>query len=81
MQTITTTYHGPTNYRGSRITARASGAPGSVTIPFDYGSEDSGHAQAAFQLKEKLGWTGEMVGGGTKNGMVWVFTSGPKIPA
>ena len=79
MQTITTTYHGPTNFRGSRITAKASGTPGSVTVSYDYGSDKEGHMQAAFQLREKLGWVGEMVGGDTAKGMVWVFTADTRL--
>lgn len=32
------------------------------------------HAQAALMLMKKLGWSGEMIAGGTDSGTVWVFT-------
>jgi len=79
MQTITTTFHGPTDYRGARIKATASGGGGSVTVAYDYESELSAHMQAAFQLREKMGWTGAMIGGDAKRGMVWVFASDTRL--
>jgi hypothetical protein len=76
MQTISTKYLGPTNTKPSRIISRASSSPGSVTINVDHSrSIEDNHAFAARRLMEKLGWKGRLVGGHTKNGMCWVFTS------
>ena len=74
MQTIETRYLGPTNKRGPRIKATASGNGGSVTIDIDNGrSIEENHRDAAVKLKGKLGWPGPMVAGHTKKGKVWVF--------
>ena len=56
MQTITTKYFGPTNVRGSRYKAQASGGM-SVTLDADprLGNEDN-HVRAAQTLIAKLGW-------------------------
>lgn len=66
MQAIRTTYHGPTNHRGSRI--KATCAAGSVTI--DYPHELSGqavHRKAAEALVAKMKWDtgyhGQLLGG------------------
>lgn len=74
MQAITTKYLGATNFRGSRIKATAES--GSITV--DYPHEFSGvnaHAVAALALMVKLGWTGDLIGGGTKDGYVFVFAA------
>ena len=62
-QAITTKYHGPTNTRGSRISATsASGTR--IYVPYAYElSVDECHEQAAKALCTKLGWTGQMVAG------------------
>lgn len=73
MQTITTKYLGPTNTKGARIKAVASGAQQSITISYDHESNDHGHIKAANALAAKLGWTGRMIGGDTKEGKVFVF--------
>ncbi len=73
-QTITTRYYGPGNVRGSRITARSSGDT-SLTIPVDNSKDvEESHKQACLNLMAKLEWSGSMVGGVSKNGMVWVFS-------
>ncbi len=57
--TITTRYSGPTDTRGSRVTARATvnGALRYKTIPFDYAAGAYGtHEQAAHALAAKLGF-------------------------
>lgn len=58
MQVIQCKYHGPSETRGSRITAKCEA--GSVSIPYPH--ELSGQAcyrAAAEKLAEKLGWTGK----------------------
>jgi len=75
MKAITTKYHGPTNTRGSRITA--SDLDGN-RITISYPHELSGEAvyrAAAEALREKMGWKGELIGGAVKDGYVFVFVS------
>lgn len=77
MKAIQTHYLGPTDYRGSRIVARAEGG-NRVVVPYPY--ELSGEAVyrvAAEALRDKLGWTGELVGGGLPDGgYAFVFAPG-----
>ncbi len=75
MKAITTRYMGPTNTRGARILA-TDVDKNRVTIPYPY--ELSGqdvHQAAAKALCEKMGWEGELIGGSTKRGYVFVFDS------
>ena len=73
MQTITTKYLGPTDYKGSRFKATHTGGFASVTLPYDYAlSPELNHLAAANALSDKLNWDGQYVGGHTKDGMVWV---------
>ena len=54
-QAIRTTYHGPTDTKGSRFTARANG--GSITVSYDYSlAIDRNHVRAAEALALKLEW-------------------------
>jgi len=73
MKAIQTKYLGATNTRGSRI--KASDCDGnSITISYPY--ELSGEAvfkAAAVKLCEKMGWSDDLLGGGVKNGYVFVF--------
>ena len=78
MQTISTKYLGPTNAHGSRIKARQSGSyghkPVSVTISWDYSlSTEQNHTNAAKAVAQKLGWSGDWVGGDNgSSGLVFV---------
>lgn len=79
MIAIQTRYHGATNTRGSRISA-TDGRGNRVSIPFPYDSTGLDvHAAAAEALCDKMGWRGELVGGGiaTRDGdgdkAVWCF--------
>jgi hypothetical protein len=74
MKAIQTKYIGPTNFRGSRIKA-SDGDKNSITIsyPHELSGEDV-HRKAAEALRDKMGWTGNLTGGGLKNGYVFVFT-------
>lgn len=55
-QAIVTKYHGPTNYKGSRISARAEA--GRVIVHYDHALNiDENHKAAAQALVERLGWT------------------------
>lgn len=68
MQMIETKYLCPTNKRGARIKAKASGG---ASLTIGYPHELNGvevHAKAAVELARKLEWTGELVAGGRKDG-------------
>lgn len=72
-QSIVTQYHGPTNSRGSRISATSSsGDRVYISYPHELNSEDA-HASAAVALADKMGWNGTLCSGGLKNGYVFVF--------
>lgn len=74
MRAIFTKFHGPTNFRGARISASDSDG-NRVTISYPYElSGEACHRAAVDALRAKMGWNGEMVSGGTKNGYVFVFT-------
>lgn len=78
MQAITTKYFGPTGTKGSRIKAHCNA--GSVTIPYPHElSGEDVHKAAALALVKKLGWDdphyGQLIGGGTDSGYVFVFES------
>lgn len=79
MKAIRTKYHGATNTKGSRISA--SDEDGNrVSIPYPH--ELSGgavHRAAADALCQKMGWGGELVGGGLKDGYVFVFTPDKRV--
>lgn len=71
-QAIETKFLGPTKTRGSRVKATADA--GSVTIGWDYSIDVvDNHRLAAEQLMKKLEWTGNLIGGGTRSGYVWVI--------
>ena len=73
MKAITTKYHGPTDRRGSRFIAD-DGDGHRVTVSYDHAlNSEQNHARACQALKDKMKWEGDMVGGGTKDGMVWAF--------
>ena len=77
MQTIKTRYHGPTTYRGARISARqASYKKGKrIFVPYCHASNPvQNHKQAAERLRDMLDWHCPMVPGDTDDGMIWVFS-------
>lgn len=76
LKAITTRYHGPTDRRGSRITATDSdeSRPNRVTIPYnDELSSYEMHRFAARELMRKMGWDNDIVTGHIKDGMVHVM--------
>jgi len=80
MQTIKTKYLPATNTKPSRIRARASGGASLVmSVSNQEEGGDYTHVDVALALKRKLKWEGKMYGGDTKEGMVFVFDSGPVI--
>lgn len=79
MKAITTKYHGATNTRGARISA-TDGDGNRVSIPYPH--ELSGaavHAEAALALCAKMGWEGDLIAGGTKDGYVFVFAGSDRF--
>ena len=61
MQAILTKFHGPTNIRGSRISATCAGGRVIVPYPHDLSGQEC-HEYAAKKLVNKLGWTGDHYG-------------------
>jgi hypothetical protein len=73
MKAISTRYLGPTNYRGARITAFDSDR-NRITVSYPHGlSGEAVHRVAAEALRDKMGWTGRLIGGATRDGYVFVF--------
>jgi len=73
-QAIETKYHGPTNSRGSRISARSQA--GRIFVHYDHAlSIEANHHAACLALATKLGWTGRWVGGARADGCGNVYTS------
>lgn len=67
MQTITTRYAGPTNHRGSRVSARTT-AGRRLVRAWDYQlSADGNHNRAAHELATQLRWKGVWVAGTLSN--------------
>jgi hypothetical protein len=67
MQAIQTYFVSPTNFRGSRIVAKA--AAGKVTLQWDHAMNPEGnHRAAAKALADKFGWSGDWVCGGCADG-------------
>lgn len=78
-QAIITRYHGPTTFRGSRVTARCQG--GSITVPWQHGLDQySNHREAALALAGKMKWrrpTTQWVGGSLPDGTGFAFVEVP----
>lgn len=66
-QAIITTFKGPTNFRGSRIYARAGAGRISIECE-DALNMDQNHSRAAAKLADKFNWGGKWVHGGMPNG-------------
>ena len=75
-QTITTKYHGPTNTKGSRVSATTSSGVRIYRRVDNAYTVDENHFMAAEELKKKLEWKGIMHAGGLKTGYVFVFQGG-----
>jgi hypothetical protein len=73
MTAIKTTYHGPTNTRGSRIIADA-GMNRRVSVGYDDAlNSDANHAKAAQTMCDKFGWKGDLRSGTHENEKYFVF--------
>jgi hypothetical protein len=74
MKAIETKFVGPSNVKGSRYIASDSDG-NRVILGADYEiRQDLNHRKAAEALRDKMGWKGELVGGGTKTGETFVFS-------
>lgn len=72
-QAITTTFRGPTNFRGSRVVVTCEAKR--ISVPWDHALDSqNNHAAAALELMRVLGWDAknQLAMGGTKNGYVFV---------
>jgi len=74
MKAITTKYHGPTNARGSRISARDCDN-NKVFVSYDHSLDSyENHLSAARALINKMQWKNvEVMGGYIKGGMAFVM--------
>ncbi|MBU6278593.1 MAG: hypothetical protein KGN78_05060 [Actinomycetales bacterium] len=75
-QAITTKYHGPTNTRGSRISATTeSGLRHYYPYRYELNSEQN-HRAAALAMAEHMGWSGTWRGGAIPCGYAFVLGDG-----
>ena len=75
MMAIRTRFHGPTNTRGSRITASISdgGRTERLTVPYDHAAKDP-FEDAAYAMAAKMGWPVTLQGGSYNGDRYWVIT-------
>ncbi len=77
MKAIITRYVPATNTKPSRVIAEAEGGNRHVmTFASYYGDDARGsgpYRKAAEELCMKMDWDGKLIGGGTKDGYVFVF--------
>lgn len=71
-QSITTKYHGPTNTRGSRVSATSASGHRLFLQWDDACNSGENHIAAARELARKLDWAGAWQGGSTKDGYCFV---------
>ncbi len=66
-QAIVTKFHGPTNTKGARVSAKCQAKR--IFVSWDDGlGVDENHAVAARMLAQSLGWGGNWRGGGLPDG-------------
>jgi hypothetical protein len=79
-QAIVTKFHGPTNHKGSRVSATAEA--GRIILSWDHALNGSdNHAAAARALADSMGWTVEagypaLVGGALPGNAGYAFVMG-----
>ena len=77
-QSIITRYHGPTNTKPSRMSARPSGGAQCIFQSYEHEfTTYANHRLIALDLARRLKWRGKWQGGALndKGDMVWVNTS------
>ena len=73
MIAIQTKYLPCTDTKGSRVKAFTSNGQ-SLTMPYDYSLENEAvYKKVAIALCEKMDWSTDLIGGGTKDGYTFVF--------
>jgi hypothetical protein len=72
MKAITTKYHGPTNFKGSRVSASAEGGHKLWMQWDDALNSNENHRAAATALATKMDWSGNWAAGWTEDACVWV---------
>jgi hypothetical protein len=74
MKAIETHFIGPSDRRGARIVASdLDGNRVFLSYPYELSGEAC-HRKAAEALRDRMGWTGALIGGATKRGYCFVFT-------
>jgi hypothetical protein len=73
MIAIETRYLGPTDKRGSRYVATTCNGHRLMRSADDSLNAEGNQAVLARALADQMKWNGELIGGGTKLGMCWVF--------
>ena len=75
MTAIEVRYIGPTNTKPARLIAEGSGGQRLIVSRHKWDDLDGEalHRMAAYALCEKMGWKGQLVGGGTQRGYCFVF--------
>lgn len=73
MIAIMTKYHGATNTKGSRISARANGNKIFMSYDYYHGDGEMQYKRVAVALCKKMGWPTDLLGGGTDEGYAFVF--------
>ena len=64
-----------TNTKGARVVA-SDGDGNRTTVPWpSRETSEAAHRVAAEALRDKMGWSGQLVGGTTKRGYAFVFVS------
>ena len=72
MQAIRTRFHGPTDTKGSRISAKNRSR--TIYVGYDHALDlIDNHRAAARELKRIMPWGGDMVGGSFDGDWYWVF--------
>lgn len=80
MIAITTKYLGPTTYKPARYRAMAPDGQTLILTEMQCGDHEryeENHRAVSEALCKKHGWNGHLIGGGLRNGMVWVFANSP----
>lgn len=79
MKAITTKYHGPTNTKGSRVSATDSDG-NKVIVSYDSSLDsENAHAQAVVKLCKNMNWHGALIVGSIKSGYVFVWKKGAGV--
>lgn len=73
MKAIVTKYHGPTDFRGSRISVDDGDGNKVFYAHQSALSSEANHRKAAIALCTKMNWHGRLAEGHTKDGMVFVW--------